>query len=466
MPASYLQRVQDAVHGLMSFEGLETAVLDALRSPEMARLRRVKQLGMAEWVFPAAEHTRFQHALGTSHLALRFGHHLRQNPAPDVSTSVLPSRYMIRDIGLAALFHDLGHGPLSHAWEHEVVKDFRREDWIESLKLDSHLGGEDAELLTKKKWHEIVGLGLLLNRDGGLFQSLEAHERGFALRLARLQLGRYGYAYLPGLLSGPVDVDRADWILRDGYFTGVRYGHFDLEWLISTSVVGKGPHGRLVIGFSARKGRPVVEQFLAARRFLYQTVYGHKTVKVAEGMVGGLLGRLRSLPKNKLTGSELPKSFSSVFAGRALVASDILSLDDHELWRVINSVARGVVGDRVSVDLAARISDRRYFKQVPNVPIEIARKLVEGSKWWRDMCGALKSECASIGDDREAESYFFVDYQELREETGEVWFVSDDGHAHSIDANKLVEPIEERGRLFVAPEFTNAVREVVQSWLR
>src|SRR5438552_5396533 len=112
MPPSRVQRVQDSVHGLMEFRGMETLVIEVLRTPEVQRLRRIRQLGLVHLVFPGGEHSRLVHSLGAAYLAVLFGRRLRDAGVDDPA---------IRDFALAALFHDLGHGPLSHAWEREIV---------------------------------------------------------------------------------------------------------------------------------------------------------------------------------------------------------------------------------------------------------------------------------------------------------------------------------------------------------
>ena len=97
--------------------------------------------------------------------------------------------------------------------------------------------------------------------------------------------GSHFVPYLPKLLSSDVDIDRADFVLRDAFQTGVAYGRFDLNWLISTCTIGETITNELVVGFDGTKALRAVEQLLIARRSLYRTVYFHKTVRSAEGMV-------------------------------------------------------------------------------------------------------------------------------------------------------------------------------------
>src|SRR5579862_3727203 len=134
MPKAGVQRIQDPVHGLMEFRGMETLVIDILRTPEIQRLRRVRQLGLAHLVFPGAEHSRLVHSLGAAWLAIRFGRQLAESSGSVLTDVLLPNSSSIRDLAIAALCHDLGHGPLSHAWEREVItSSWDYEAWAKKL---------------------------------------------------------------------------------------------------------------------------------------------------------------------------------------------------------------------------------------------------------------------------------------------------------------------------------------------
>jgi uncharacterized protein len=266
---------------------------------------------------------------------------------------------------VAALCHDLGHGPLSHVFEHTVMANFDDKAWAASLGLDSY---DSAKPL---KWHELVGQGILLWQDGPLHNLLESLEEGTSSRIALMLRGDHYLPYLPRLLSGDVDVDRCDYLLRDSHQSGVAYGRFDLDWLISTAAIGERPDRGLVVGFDYRKAPRVVEQFLVARRALYETVYQHKTVRSAEGMVGLLLKRLRTLgvQAHGLVGDdELFAPYAQTLAGAPLAPREVLSLDDYSLWTMIMRIAAATNGDVTATDLARRIVNRDLFKRVDVTP--------------------------------------------------------------------------------------------------
>src|SRR5580704_886929 len=121
MPKAGVQRIQDPVHCLMEFRGMETLAIDILRTAELQRLRRIRQLGLAHLVYPGAEHSRLVHSLGAAWLAIRFGRQLTDVARGFLMDALCPGEGAVRDIAIAALCHDLGHGPLSHAWERQVI---------------------------------------------------------------------------------------------------------------------------------------------------------------------------------------------------------------------------------------------------------------------------------------------------------------------------------------------------------
>jgi HD superfamily phosphohydrolase len=343
---------------------METLVIEVLRTPEIQRLRRVRQLGLVHLVFPGAEHSRLVHSLGVSYLAILFGRQLREVGRDFLSRFLVVDEVAVRDFALAALFHDLGHGPLSHAWEREIIgDDYDEVRWRAAMSL-----GPETTLPQKPKWHVLVGQALLAWPRGDLHKLLEMHERGSSDRLRAFLRGQYHIPYLPRLLDSDIDVDRADFIRRDGMQCGVAYGGYDLNRLISTCTVGKTAENELVVGFDQGKAVRVVEQFLIARRALYETVYYHRTVRAAEGMVALLLRRLK-----QATATEGPPALKDrivqpllkMVSGEAVGPEEFLSVDDFALQVLIDYLAHADGIDVTVQDLARRIISRDLFKLVP-----------------------------------------------------------------------------------------------------
>lgn len=233
--------------------------------------------------------------------------------------------------------------------------------WAQALGLEA-----DDRSLADLKWHELVGQGFLAWEDGQLHRMLESHERGFTDRLRALLRGEYYVPYLPCLLRGDVDVDRADFIRRDTHQCGVAYGGYDLDWLVSTCTVGEAG-GKLVVGFDSRKAVRVVEQFLTARRALYDSVYHHRMVRSAEGMVALLLRRYQDVLQEAgdAAGGAREHPLVRLMKGDALGPQELLSLDDYSLWVLIDSLATAEGADDTVRDLAQRLLARDLFKLVP-----------------------------------------------------------------------------------------------------
>lgn len=358
----------------MEFRGIEASLIEVLSASELQRLRRIRQLGLVHLVFPAAEHSRLVHSLGAAHVAMRFARRLENATADFLAPGLRPDEETRRDLALAALCHDLGHGPLSHVWEQVVVGNFEVDPWADKLGLGSE------RPWTGMQWHELVGQGILRDSSTEIHRLLRGQEAGLPQRIASMLCGEYHLDYIPALLSSDVDVDRCDFVLRDARQAGVAYGRFDLDWLISVATVGALDHGRLVVGFDYHKAPRVIEQFLVARRALYETVYRHRTARSAEGMVGELLKRIVHLLKKGEWILEEEKQFNPyrlALAGQPLSVGEILALDDYSLWVFIMTIGeRGA--DRTAKDLAKRLVRRDLFKLVPVDSMALSKHLVSG----------------------------------------------------------------------------------------
>ncbi len=259
--------LRDPVHGAIPVRQGELAVID---TPLFQRLRNVRQLGFGEHVFPGAVHHRYIHSIGAMHLA------------GEVAGKALGTVTGLSDGGrvrlvqvarLAALLHDVGHPPLSHAAESLLPT--RRELLGEGVSdPDERASHEDVTELVLTTSH----LADELDRafvDVGI---TAADIRAVIVdkRPGRASLVEAGIDFGPllhQLVSGELDVDRMDYLLRDSYFTGVRYGTYDREWLVSNvSALTDGGIARLAVDIRAL---PTFEHFLLARYHMFQMVYYH-----------------------------------------------------------------------------------------------------------------------------------------------------------------------------------------------
>jgi uncharacterized protein len=461
MSKGSIQRIQDSVHGLMEFRGMETLVIDILRAPELQRLRRIRQLGLAHLVYPGAEHSRLSHCLGASWLAIRFGRQLAESSRAALIESLCPSDFSVRDLAIAALCHDLGHGPLSHAWEREVVGEkFDSAKWAQKLGMDE----KQRSSLLGAKWHELIGSALLMWPEGQLHKLLERNETKASDRIRYMLAGRYYLSYLTALISADIDVDRADFLRRDTHQSGVAYGRYDLDWLISTCTIGRTEANELVVGFDSRKAVRVIEQFLIAREALYDTVYHHKTIRAAEGMVALFLRRVKDVLAEGVTikATDLIAPYISAMRGEALDQQQILSLDDFSLSVLIDLLTNDGSADPTVRDLGQRILGRDLFKIVPANSQTVA-EFISQPEGFEKIYAAIKPFCR--GNPR----YYLV----IDRTSFSMFSKSKMGLSYLVDENGLATPIKEHPklkqhdkestavRLFTVSEAVDAVRKLL-----
>ncbi len=318
---------RDPVHGLIELRGEDRPIAELLETRAMQRLRRIKQMGMAWLVYPGAEHSRFSHALGALHVAQRVTRQLK-----------LDGRVAL-DVKVAALLHDVGHGPFSHAWEHVFP-------------------GADHE-----RWGERI-----VAEDVELHGALEALAPGLAESVRGFWHKTYKPAFARKLVSSQLDVDRLDYLLRDGHFSGAGYATYDLDWILHALAVedvrtGDEDPRDLVIDY--RRGTYAVEQYLFARSYMYAQVYHHKTVRAAEWMLVKLFERYRELAAAGTEPAGLAPA-AVLARGETLAVDGYLRLHDVSVTHALDTWGgrsdEPPADDPVLRDLAARLVDRRLFK--------------------------------------------------------------------------------------------------------
>jgi len=237
--------INDPLYGFISIPN--ELIYDIISHPYFQRLRRIKQLGMTDFVYPGALHTRFHHALGSMHLMNESLNNLRIKGI-EISDQEYNAALM------AILLHDIGHSPFSHALENELV---------------FGLHHEQISLIIMKE----------LNRqlDGALDLTIEIFS------------GKYKRKFFHQLVSSQLDIDRLDYLNRDSFFTGVAEGRIGSERIIKLLNVHKD---ELVVD---EKGIYSIENFLSARRLMYWQVYIHKTTVGVEKMLIQIIRRVRGL---------------------------------------------------------------------------------------------------------------------------------------------------------------------------
>ena len=326
--------LRDPVHGLVAFEGdEEQIVVSLLGTPEVQRLRRVRQLGVTSLAFPGAEHSRFAHALGAAFVMKQLLVRLRaiHGPLPDHQRV---SEERAREALAAALLHDLGHGPLSHLFEEAIPGAPAHETWTERVVLDPSTA---------------------VNRV------LSSVDPGLPARVVGLVHGRHPLPYLARAVSGELDVDRCDYLLRDAHATGVRYGLYDLDWLLrSLRFAPDAGASAPALAIDGAKGLPAIEAFITARLFMFQQVYLHKAARAAEWMIRTVLARAVEVLRAGGRLDDVPPAVWSAARGEPIALGDYLELDDGVLWNAMHAWERA--GDPSLSDLAQRIRARALFK--------------------------------------------------------------------------------------------------------
>jgi len=234
--------ITDPVHRYISFSEVEKEVID---TGVFQRLRRIRQLAGAHLVYPSAQHSRFEHSLGTMHVAGHAGETL-------VAKGYLDDEDKVRKLRLAALLHDIGHGPFSHLFE-EVLE------------------------LRHGTSHEDVGKRVISKSE--ISDILKKHGYNPS-DICKLSFGESKIKFLNEIIAGGLSADLMDYLSRDGLFTGVEYGKIDHHRLISSFEVVS--NGHLAIDRSALYS---FESMLISRYEMFKAVYFHKTVRSAEVML-------------------------------------------------------------------------------------------------------------------------------------------------------------------------------------
>ncbi len=302
-PFSAVNLISDPIHGYIELtKRLEPAESRALGLPAetaaeddlldtawLQRLRRISQLQSARWVFPTAEHSRFTHGLGVMHEAGLWARHLYPSlraTLGDLEPAVpAPSEALVVEtLRIAGLLHDVGHGPFAHFFDDHVLRDFPAptDDRRTGAKSLSH---EDlSQLIIERELGDFIGglrraPGMLPERDGfAPGEAIDPRWVSFLVSkpaLADAAMPRW-VRWLQPLLSGVFTVDNLDYVRRDAYLTGVATGPVDVERLRRYCFIGQRGLTLYEPGLGA------LEMFLTARLFMYRQVYFHRTVRAID----------------------------------------------------------------------------------------------------------------------------------------------------------------------------------------
>lgn len=316
----------DPIYGFINIQS--DLIYDIIETPQFQRLRRIKQTGLADYVYPGANHTRFHHALGAMHLMSRALDNLREK-----GHSISNEEYEASLI--AILLHDIGHGPFSHTLEDSLLTNVSHEE-ISLLVMETLNKQFDNQL--------VLAIKIFTN----------SYERPFFHQLVSSQL----------------DIDRLDYLKRDSFFTGVSEGSIGSDRIIKLFDI---VDDNIVV---EEKGIYSVENFLSARRLMYWQVYLHKTGIAADAMLKNILERAKGLI---VSGTELElsqplKLFLSnkidlqTLSKNQATLDKFTQLDDYDIWAAIKSWTSS--SDKILSSLSKSLINRKLYKiKLSNEPL-------------------------------------------------------------------------------------------------
>jgi HD superfamily phosphohydrolase len=325
--------INDPVYGFIHLDN--DLLFEIIEHPVFQRLRRIKQLGVADFVYPGALHTRFNHALGAMHLLSRTLQVLRSK-----GVAISDEEYLATQA--AVLLHDIGHGPLSHALEYSLLPHIK---------------------------HESISYSFMQ-----YFNRIFNGKLDLTLKIFR---NSYKRTFFHQLVSSQLDMDRLDYLKRDSFFTGVSEGTIGMERIINMLQV---VDDELVV---EEKGIYSIENFLNARRLMYWQVYLHKTSLSAEKMLTNLIIRAKDLA---MTGHEIPASPAlQIFLKENISISELQTnealllsygeMDDNDIWGAIKYWQYH--DDKILSSLSRMLLERKLFRiHLSNEPLS-KKQLVE-----------------------------------------------------------------------------------------
>ena len=325
---------RDPVHGYIHVN--HQIIWDCINTKEFQRLRRIKQLGASFQVYPTAEHSRFSHSIGVYEVCRRM-----INEVDDLNNAI--SDYDKTVVLLAALLHDVGHGPFSHTFE--------------AVSKISH-----------EKYTEMIILG-----DSEINQVLKRVGKDFPEIVASVINHSHKNKLLSQIVSSQLDADRMDYLLRDAYFTGTSYGSFDLNRILRTMKV---KDEKLVVKES---GVHAVEDYIMARYHMYWNVYFHPVARSYEAILTSLFKRMWDLKDSELMDDyPLLKDFLNEDSPNI---KSHFKLDEALMLYFFNKMQYSK--DRILSDLSQRLLNRDLFgyQDILNKKQEekiIAKALVKG----------------------------------------------------------------------------------------
>lgn len=350
----YVKTVSDPVHGSIQLTELEVEII---QSQTFQRLRGVKQLGLAEYVFPGANYSRLSHMIGVCHVAGRMSQALRDAGAdlPDDDVQLLR---------VAGLLHDVGHYPFSHAMERAVKSAYQASQLEEMLAPDQPLMTREHAAPPSERTsegaargersilnHEQLGCEIIMNQQSEINSLLSS--RGIDPSELERIIGHHVQAHrCASIISSDLDADRVDYLMRTAHFAGLPYGKIDLDYLLTSMTLDDSGHPAI-----RPRALRTAEDVLLARYFDYQQVSFHHTTVAFETVLEQVLEYLMRTESIRCDGATMSE--------RVVNPDSWVCFDDAEVLGQIRALAQDGSGSLES-RLAKSIVERRPPKLVWN----------------------------------------------------------------------------------------------------
>jgi uncharacterized protein len=433
---------QCSIHGAIEFPGNKSRLNELVKSlidtPEMQRLRHIRQNGLAAMVFSSMEHTRLAHSLGVAYVARRMVDRIGLNSEIE-RTELLPIK--LHTVA-AALLHDLGHGPFSHTFE-EVLKD-----------------------PTKPFSHEKMTLRIL-EEDSKVSQVLRNFETDLPVQIAKyIAKGRRsetGEHWKYRLVSSQMDADRLDYVLRDAKMAGLNGTTYDLERILQHVHVHPTKPESIAV---SRHATEAVESFLLALDQLYRIVYYHQAVRAATVLLKSALRRAVQLHSEapqvanifpaRLNGNPHPLSLL-IEKGESIELFDYLRLTDSSIWALLDLWRDH--RDPILKDLCDRLWTRNLSKAIPIKDSE------HGSKIFEQAIELSQQNISIVNSRKDAEFYVTMDVSRRKTYKPEdaIWLSDDNAkEAKTLqedDSSRIIQVVREQHKI----EFLMVPAEIEKS---
>ncbi len=355
-------KIFDDLYGLVHFNKAEKEIIN---SPYFQRLRRIKQLGLANLVFPGAEHTRFSHSIGVLWIIDRICRHLKLNKHFGEKE--------INHLRMAALLHDIGHFPLSHTIE-EVYDSFEKKKQYEQVSRiikgkEKHyqqtLNLESGK--NKPALHERIGQKIIEDTDikDGITKILKENKYE-PQKIGAIILGQSENFLFNQLIHSDLDADQMDYLIRDAKNTGSKYGQYEVDYLIECMHLEK--KGNDLILCIKEKGIHTLEHYILAKYFYYTNILYHRTRTIFEKIGGKIFSELIEKKKFNLpTYEDLTSKFYKN-------PQEFLYFDDFYFYNILKQI----ITDRNSDIKLKKLAKIILLRKKPKTKFEVILNLKQG----------------------------------------------------------------------------------------